>query len=348
MLKKQKSLCMNPIIEVKKASKKFVHAGKKLQALHEVSFQVEKGDIFGIIGQSGAGKSTLLRSLAKLETLSSGSLFVEGEEITFIKGKQLRQYYKKIGMIFQHFNLLSSRTIEDNIAYPLEISFLPKEKRQQRVDELLELVGLKHKKGAYPSRLSGGEKQRVGIARALANEPHILFCDEATSALDPKTTQEILHLLKTLNQRFGLTIVLITHEMDVIKHLCNKVAILEQGCLVEQGSVIDVFTAPKQSATHYFLQHTIHEIPDYFFKNASSKKRLVRLLFKGERANEPIIAELIKRFQVEANILLGWIDRLQGTTVGNLVIELSGEPQDLERGFSFLKERGVNYEELRR
>src|ERR1700722_3698666 len=242
------------IIELQSVSKTYQQNDKIIPALDQVSLSIECKDIYGIIGLSGAGKSTLIRCLARLVTPSSGKILFYGVDFASLDKNELRKFRKKTGMIFQHFNLLSSRTVAGNIAYPLEIAGVPKKEQEEWIDELLGLVGLKEKKDAYPSQLSGGEKQRVGIARALANRPDVLFCDEATSALDPKTTKEILKLLKNVHKKLGVTIVLITHEMEVIKQICNKVAVIEHGKIVEEGWVPDVFSDPKHSTTKHFLQ----------------------------------------------------------------------------------------------
>lgn len=335
---------MTTIIEIKKASKSYKHAEKTVHALQDVSLHVEAGDVYGIIGLSGAGKSTLIRALARLVTPSSGEILFHGKDLARMTKNDLRTYRKKMGMIFQHFNLLSSRTVAGNIAYPLEIIHMPKEEQNLRVDELLDLVGLKEKKEAYPSQLSGGEKQRVGIARALATHPEVVLCDEATSALDPKTTHEILNLLKTVNKKLGVTIVLITHEMEVIKQICNKVAVIEKGALVEEGLVSEVFADPQHVTTKNFLKNASHEIPIEFFKNPSPNKMLIRLKFKGKVAGEPIVSAIVRKFNVDVNILLGWIDRLQTLILGTLVIELTGTPEGIAGALSYLEEKDVNYE----
>jgi len=329
----------NTIIELQSVSKTYSHDRKIITALDNVSLIVECKDIYGIIGLSGAGKSTLIRCLASLITPSSGKILFHGTDFSNLNGKDLRNFRKKTGMIFQHFNLLSSRTVAENIAYPLEIANVSKEEQYERIDELLRLVGLIEKKNAYPAQLSGGEKQRVGIARALANQPEILLGDEATSALDPKTTKEILNLLKNVNKKLGVTIVLITHEMEVIKQICNKVAVIEQGKIVEEGLVTQVFSEPKHPTTKHFLQRTSHEIPAEFFKEASPNHKLLRLTFKGKVASEPLVSELVKKFNVDANILLGWIDRLQDLTLGTLIIELSGTPEGVKNALDFLQKR---------
>lgn len=319
------------------------YPGNPVPALQNVNLSIHKGDIFGLIGQSGAGKSSLIRCLASLIQPSSGAIFFHGRNIAFNQGKELRDYRKNIGMIFQHFNLLTSRTVTENVAFPLEVTGI---KDPARVDELLDLVGLSAKKNAYPLQLSGGEKQRVGIARALAGKPEILLCDEATSALDPKTTKEILDLLKEVNKTLGVTIFLITHEMEVIRRICNKVAVMDRGLIVEQGLVTDIFFNPTQSITKSFLQNSTHEIPEEFFKSVAPNRKLLRLTFKGKTAGEPHISRMIQNFQVEANILLGWVDNLQTNTIGNLVIELTGVPEKVEKGLAYLKEQGIVCEEL--
>lgn len=329
------------MIQIDSLSK--VYPGNPIPALNKVHLAIRKGDILGVIGPSGAGKSTLIRCLASLIEPSSGAIFFHGQNIAFNEGEDLRNYRQKIGMVFQHFNLLDSRTVSGNVELPLEIAG---NKDSSRIDELLEIVGLKDKKNSYPSQLSGGEKQRVGIARALANQPEILLCDEATSALDPKTTKEILDLLKDLNQKLGLTIFLITHEMEVIRRICNKVAVMERGEIVEQGLVADIFFSPKKAITKTFLQNATHEVPLEFFKEISPDRKLLRLTFKGKSAGEPNISRIIQMFHVEANILLGWVDNLQTGTIGNLVIELTGAPEAIEKSLSYLKDQGIICEVL--
>ena len=333
---------MNPIIQVVGLSKTY----RQTPALQDIGLVVEKGDIYGIIGLSGAGKSTLIRCLARLVRPTRGKILFRGTDIADKDGKELRDFRKQMGMIFQHFNLLSSRTAAENIAYPLEIANVPKPEIERRVDELLQMVSLSSKKGAYPSQLSGGEKQRIGIARALASHPQVLFCDEATSALDPRTTKEILELLKTVNKKLGVTIVLITHDMEVIKRICNRVAVIDQGKIVEEGPVAEVFADPEHPITKHFIQSTSHEIPIEFFKPPSPNRKLLRLRFKGKAAGEPLISLIVKKFQVEANILLGWIDKLQTTVIGTLIIELAGTPDGIAATLSFLTENAVHYEVL--
>ncbi|HSX12645.1 MAG TPA: ATP-binding cassette domain-containing protein [Rhabdochlamydiaceae bacterium] len=336
---------MAPLIEIIGLSKRYYRKKQTdVHALRHLNLTVEKGDIFGIIGQSGAGKSTLIRCLARLEKPSFGEILIHGQNICLLEGNELRKYYKSIGMIFQHFNLLSSRTAAENIAYPLEISGVDFDQRRKRVQELIALVGLEEQKEQYPAQLSGGQKQRVGIARALAADPEILFCDEATSSLDPKTTKEILTLLKKVQLKLGLTIVLITHQMEVIKQICNKVAVLERGEVKEAGTLAQIFVHPTHSTTKSFVQNTLHEIPSHFFKDIAPNKRLLHLHFKGEKADLPIISQLVRKFNVDANILLGWIDSLQTVTVGNLIIQLSGEPAHIEQALAYIKKLEIEYE----
>jgi D-methionine transport system ATP-binding protein len=332
------------IIEMQSVSKNYSHDNKIITALDCVSLIIEYKDIYGIIGLSGAGKSTLIRCLARLVKPTSGRILFHEIDFSNLDKDNLRILRKKMGMIFQHFNLLSSRTVAGNIAYPLEIANVPKEEQNKRIDELLGLVGLTEKKNAYPSRLSGGEKQRVGIARALANQPEVLLCDEATSALDPKTTKEILNLLKSINKKLGVTIILITHEMEIIKRICNKVAVIEHGKIVEEGLVAEIFSDPHHPTTKHFLQKSSHDIPSEFFKEPSPNRKLLRLTFKGKAAGEPVISELVRKFDVDANILLGWLDRLQNLTLGTLIIELCGTPEGIKNALSFLQEKDVHFE----
>lgn len=332
------------IIEITDISKTYQHADRAIDALRNITLAIAKGDIYGIIGVSGAGKSTLIRCMAKLIQPTSGKISFFNQDISHLTEKNLRNFRLKIGMIFQHFNLFSSRTVAENIAYPLEIAGIPKPARDQRVDELLGFVGLTSKKDVYPSSLSGGEKQRVGIARALGNHPEVLFCDEATSALDPKTTQEILDLLQTINKKMALTIVLITHDMEVIKKICNRVAVIEAGRIVEEGLVSQVFADPQHPTTKHFIQGTVHDIPEEFFKPPSVNRKLLRLRFKGTAASEPLIAQIVKKYHVDANILLGWIDHLQTTTVGTLIIELTGPAEGIAEALQYLAEKSVHVE----
>jgi len=333
-----------PKFEVLQVSKSYRSSGKTVTALHEANLSIASGDVYGIIGFSGAGKSTLLRCMASLIVPTSGQIFFDGIDLCQMDPKQLKEYRLQIGMIFQHFNLLSSRTVYENIAYPLEIAGIPAAEQAARIEELLQLVNLSEKRDVYPSFLSGGEKQRVGIARALANRPKVLFCDEATSALDPKTTKEILRLLQKINAQLGVTIVLITHEMDVIKQICNQVAVMEKGAIVEKGAVADLFSEPTHPATKQFIRSASHEIPPEFIHAPTPNRKLLKLLFKGQAVGEPIISEIVKKFDVNANILLGWIDRLRTVSIGFLVVELTGSPQNIQDSLRYFAEKKVHYE----
>lgn len=333
---------MSSLIEFQAVSKRYyLQRQKDVHALRHVNLKIEKGDVFGIIGLSGAGKTTLMRCLSTLEKPTFGQIFIGGEEITTLKESQLRPIRRKIGMIFQHFNLFSSRTVRENIAYPLEISGMPKEEIGLKVAELIHLVGLEEQKDAYPASLSGGQKQRVGIARALANAPEILLCDEATSALDPKTTGEILSLIKKLQRELNLTVVLITHQMEVVKAICNKVAVLERGELVEEGFLKEVCSEPKHPLTKQFLQKAVHELPQHLL---TGKGKVLHLHFVGGKAEKPVITQMVKQFQVDANILLGWIDAVQEVTIGNLIIEMSGDAT-LD-AIDYLRSQGLKVEEI--
>lgn len=336
-----------PILQTINLSKTFKKNDRTFIALEEINLTVDQGDIFGIIGLSGAGKSTLIRSIACLLKPTKGEIQFHQNNIVALKGQELRNYRKKIGMIFQHFNLLNSRNAADNIAYPLEIANFPKDAIKKRVEELLKLVGLYEKRNNHPFELSGGEKQRVGIARALARYPEILLCDEATSALDPKTTREILSLLKDINKKTGITILLITHQMEVIKQICNKIAVLEKGKIVEMGLTPDIFFHPAHPTTRKFLQISSHDLPEKFLNDSSPDKKLVLLRFKGEAASEPIISEMVKNFDIKANILLGWIDNIQMRFIGTLIIELAGPFERIEKALDYLKKKNVHWESLK-
>lgn len=341
------------MIEIKNLTKIFTAAEQQILALDDVSLTVEKGEIFGIIGLSGAGKSTLVRCVNMLERPTHGSISVEGQEITALDQKELRAARQKIGMIFQHFNLLSSRNVFDNIMFPLEIAQVPKDEARQRVHSLLEMVGLTDKTDVYPVQLSGGQKQRVGIARALANRPSLLLSDEATSALDPQTTRSILGLLRDINRRLNLTILLITHDMNVIKEVCDRVAVIDNSKIVEIGDVLEVFSSPKTPTSRSFIGSVINrEIPGELLHrpngdSGSMVTRLVRVSFIGASAGEPVISSMIRQYDVEANILYGNIDRVKDTPFGNLALELMGSPDMIDSGLAYLRNRGLEIEVLR-
>lgn len=339
------------MINLNAIEKTYPGSSGPVHALKGVSIQVGSGEIFGVIGKSGAGKSTLIRCINMLEKPTSGTVFVDGQELSAMSERDLREARKKIGMIFQHFNLLSSRTVYDNIAFPLELAGWDKKKIEEAVLPLLELVGLTEKRNQYPSQLSGGQKQRVGIARALASRPKVLLCDEATSALDPQTTQSILELLKSINQKLGLTIVLITHEMQVIKQICDRVAVIEDGLIIEQGPVIDLFAKPETTTTREFIRTIInYDLPDIFGNTKFSPVPLadsslvVRVSFLGEAAKDPIIASLIRQCNVDVSILFGNIDHIQSIPFGTLIIEVCGEAQQIQNGLQYLSARDLGVE----
>ncbi|UJF27985.1 methionine ABC transporter ATP-binding protein [Planococcus sp. 107-1] len=336
------------MIELKKLSKVFDTGKGSLTAVDHVDLSIGAGEIFGIIGYSGAGKSTLIRLLNGLEKPSDGSVVINGQNITAIKGNDLRKARQKVSMIFQHFNLLWSRTVKENIEFPLEIAGVPKSKRDARVLELVELVGLKGRENAYPSQLSGGQKQRVGIARALANEPEVLLCDEATSALDPQTTDSILELLVDINKRLGLTIVLITHEMHVIRKICHRVAVMEGGRVVELGDVLNVFQSPKEEITKRFVaQVTDTEDSQETIKNLRKlypTGELVKLVFVGDQTEQPILTQLIRKYPVDVNIVQGNIAHTQRGAYGTLILQMKGSAQEISEALTYLNAESVQTE----
>ncbi|HHU91792.1 MAG TPA: methionine ABC transporter ATP-binding protein [Halanaerobiaceae bacterium] len=335
------------MIEIKGLVKNYSTGQGLLHAVNGVDLKVREGEIFGIIGPSGAGKSTLIRTLNLLETPDAGSIKINGKEISTLRGKELRDFRRKIGMIFQHFNLLSSRTVRDNIAFPLEIAGIPVQEREKRVDRLMELVGLSAHADHYPSELSGGQKQRVGIARALANEPALLLSDEATSSLDPESTEATLELLRKIRDELNLTIVLITHEMDVIKKVCDRVAVLENGKIIEEGEVIDIFVNPRQELTRRFIKTVIdYSLPEGL-EDMVIKGDLVRVTFKGESTHQPLMSLLVKKFQIDANILYGRIDDIQGIPFGTLILELRPNGGSIDKALDFLREKGLAIEVLK-
>lgn len=342
------------MIELKNIQKVFDTASGNVHAVNDVTLNIEKGDIYGVIGFSGAGKSTLIRCINLLERPTSGQVIVDGKDLLQLNTKELRESRKKIGMIFQHFNLMRSRTVHDNVAFPLKGSGLSKNEIKEKVKNLLELVELSDKENAYPSQLSGGQKQRVAIARALANDPHVLLCDEATSALDPQTTQSILALLKSLNERLNLTIVLITHEMAVVKAICNKVAIMEHGKVVEKGTILEVFNNPQEQVTKNFINTTtsINKIFDMIetrdpLVSLDSDEVLLRLIYSSGSAEEPLMANLVKSYDVSFNIIFGNVEVLDGNPLGNLVIKLKGEKKNIDAAIHYTKEQGVKVEVLK-
>lgn len=336
------------MISITKVKKVFPSKQGQLKAVDDVSLDIKEGEIFGIIGYSGAGKSTLIRMLNGLELPTEGSITVAGREISKIKGHELRKARQEISMIFQHFNLLWSRTVSENIAFPLEIAGVKAPERLKRVNELIKLVGLEGRENAYPSQLSGGQKQRVGIARALANNPKVLLCDEATSALDPQTTDSILDLLVDINKRLGLTIVLITHEMHVIRKICHRVAVMESGRMVEIGSVLDVFKNPKQPITKRFVQQVTEpeeakETIEHMLKRYPSGV-IAQLTFIGDAADQPFISKLIRNSSIDITILQGKISQTQNGSYGTLFIHLEGSSEEVDEAVEFLRSQQVGVE----
>ena len=323
-----------------------------MPALKDISLTIEDGEIYGIIGLSGAGKSTLVRCINMLERPTAGTVEIDGQDLTKLDDSQLRKVRKNIGMIFQQFNLLSSATVYENVAFPLKVSGIDKETIRQKVEPLLEMVGLENKAKQYPSQLSGGQKQRVGIARALASDPKILLCDEATSALDPQTTQSILKLIKEINKNLNITVVIITHEMQVIKDICDKVAVIDHGIIAEKGPVIKVFTEPQQEITRDFISVLLSdELPSAFRNQPVSAvpiedgHLLMRLTFIGESADEPVIMRLIKKYDdIDVSILFGDLDQIQMVPYGRMIIGITGDIDKVKMAEEWLKEQELKVE----
>ena len=338
------------MIRFEHLSKTFQTKDGAFEALKDVSFEIEKGDIYGVIGYSGAGKSTLIRMVNALERPTSGKIFVEDKDIGSLSAKELRSLRKGIGMIFQQFNLLESKTIYDNVAIALKLNGTPKKDIEARVNELLEFVELSDKKSYYPGQLSGGQKQRVGIARALANNPSILLCDEATSALDPKTTDSILDLLKKINETLHITIVIITHEMNVIQKICNKVAVMDFGKVVETGSVIQVFSDPQSDIAKRFVGNLIHDvIPEPLvesIRRETRNSRLLRIKLENTDSTEPLLWDINRRFEVETNILYSTINVIQGIVVGIMLVLFIGSDEEIKKAERYILESNEEYKRL--
>lgn len=342
------------MITLQNISKTFIDGGKEVQAVKDVNLTIHDGDIFGIIGFSGAGKSTLVRCINLLERPTSGTVTVDDKEITALSAKELRKARKKIGMIFQHFNLMPSRTIFGNVAYPLKGSGLSKQEIADKVHNLLELVGISEKENAYPSQLSGGQKQRVAIARALANDPKILLCDEATSALDPQTTKSILKLLQKVNETLGITIVVITHEMDVVKEICNRVAVMDHGNVVEEGEVFSIFATPQNKVTRDFIKTTsnlqkIEELVEAGSPVVALKpgELIVRLSYIEKNASEPLISAVTEKFGIILNIIFADVEIVQNAPIGGTVAIVSGDKDKVEQALTYLKEKNVGVEVIK-
>lgn len=342
------------MIELTHISKDFASGGRTVHAVQDVSLSIGKGEIFGIIGFSGAGKSTLVRCINLLERPTSGSVTVDGKEMTALSARELRQARKKIGMIFQHFNLMPSRTVFGNVAYPLRGSGLSSEQIADKVHRLLELVGIGDKAEAYPKQLSGGQKQRVAIARALANDPNVLLCDEATSALDPQTTKAILRLLKNLNEKLGITVVIITHEMAVVKEICDRVAVMEHGRVVEQGEVFNVFADPRQEITRSFIHTTsnLRKIEELIEEDSpvvqlKPGELIVRLSYIQRNVSEPLISTVSRKFDIMLNIIFSDIAIVQNAPIGGTVAIISGEREQITQAIAYLIEKNVGVEVIK-
>jgi len=341
------------VISLTNVSKTFATKYGDVKAVNNIDVDIAEGEIFGIIGHSGAGKSTLIRCINLLETPTQGSVIVDGEDMTQLSNKALCEKRKKIGMIFQHFYLMPSRTVLQNVMLPLKGTDIAKAEKIKKAEDLLNLVGLSHRIHAYPSALSGGEKQRVAIARALANDPNVLLCDEATSALDPQTTKSILSLLKEVNAKLGITIVLITHEMAVIKEICDRVAVMEGGEIKEMGSVFDIFATPQSEVGKEFVASTnsLHKVYELIQNNSpltqlAPDEALVKLAFTANNAQDALLHEAAARFGVRTNIFFGNVEFIQGRPIGNLVVIAKGPPESIDSALEYLQENEVIVEVL--
>lgn len=338
------------IISFENLSKRYEKQGQTFVALDNVTFKVNKGDVYGLIGFSGAGKSTLLRMVNALETPTDGKVFVKGVDLTSLKEGKLREVRKGIGMIFQEFNLLETKTVFDNIAIPLVLRHESKQNIKSRVEELLKFVGLEDKAKALPGELSGGQKQRVGIARALATEPEILLCDEATSALDPDTTESILNLLARVNKELNVTILFVTHTIRVVQKLCNKVAILEHGKLVENGSVIDIFSKPKSTIAKRFVETIIpSKIPESIvaeLKKYEANYKVIRIFFHAEHATDDVIWQINAKLGVHTNVMFASVTELQGRVLSIITLQLTGNEGDFKKVEDYINSHGIAFEEV--
>lgn len=331
---------MEPMIQVENLCKSFFTKNGTVEAARNISFSIEKGEIFGIIGLSGAGKSTLVRCLNLLERPTSGSVWVNGKNLTELSERELRKERQNIGIIFQHFNLLMQRTALDNVCFPMEIVGISKKEARKKALEYLKIVGLEEKALSYPSQLSGGQKQRVAIARVLASDPEILLCDEATSALDPQTTKSILELIRKINKEYGITVVVITHEMSVVQEICNRVAVLERGVLVESGTVEELFRSPKTEAARRLVFSGRAQI------QKMNGKRLVRVTFKDKSSFEPVIANLVLTYRTPVNILYADTKNIGGSAEGEMILQLPEIEETAEKMIEYLRETNMGVEEL--
>lgn len=335
------------MIRLEQIYKTYVSGSKRITALDDINLEIAAGEVFGIIGRSGAGKSTLIRLLNLLERPSQGQVWLNDEQIDTLSESQLRVVRQKIGMVFQHFNLLQMRTVLDNVCFPLRLAGLNRKQQRERALEVLELVGLKDHVNKYPRQLSGGQQQRVGIARALANRPQLLLCDEATSALDPETTQSILRLLSDINKDLGITIVLITHSMDVIRTICDRVAVIEGGKLVEMGQVLDVFLHPQHEVTQSLLSESGLDADGWQDLAQHIEGRLLRLSFKGDSTSAPVLSQISRTFQMDLSILQGAVSRIKDTPYGQLVVAAKGDVSRWAEVEALLAQNGVDCEVLR-
>ena len=336
------------MIEFKNISKHYQLKGQTLRALDQINLQIPAGSIFGIIGYSGAGKSTLIRLINLLERPNAGQVIIHQKDFTALNARELRHERAHIGMIFQHFNLLQTKTVAANIEMPMKLLGWSKAEREKRLNELLEFIDLKHKKDAFPDELSGGQKQRVGIARALANHPKILLCDEATSALDPQTTKSVLELLKKINQEQGITIVMVTHEMDVIESVCDYVAVMEQGKVIETGSTLEIFSQPQHPTTKSFIQTVLQQqLPVNILHNLENQNQhsIYCLKFLGKSAQETVIQAVIKQFDISLNILFANMTEIDGAVIGQMFIQLLGDAAEIQNAIAFLESSGVQVEQ---
>lgn len=336
------------MIEFKNISKHYQLKGQTIRALDQINLQIPDGSIFGIIGYSGAGKSTLIRLINLLERPDEGQVIIQQKDFTALDARKLRQERANIGMIFQHFNLLQTKTVAANIEMPMRLLGYSKAEREKRLNELLDFINLKHKRDAFPDELSGGQKQRVGIARALANHPKILLCDEATSALDPQTTQSVLQLLKKINKEQGITIVMVTHEMDVIESVCDYVAVMEHGKVIETGSTLDIFSQPQHPTTQNFIQTVLQQqLPVNILNNLENQNHhsIYCLKFLGKSAQETVVQAVIKKFDLSLNILFANMTEIHGTVIGQMFIQLLGDPEVIQQAILFLENNGVQVEQ---
>ena len=329
-----------PVIEIKNLCKTFSTKDRTIEALEDISLTINEGEIYGIIGMSGAGKSTLVRCINYLEKPTSGTVIINGRDLSELNDKELRQVRHKVSMIFQHFNLLMQRNVRDNVRFPLEILGVSKAESEKKVAELLEIVGLSDKADSYPVQLSGGQKQRVAIARALASEPDILLCDEGTSALDPSTTDSILKLLKEINEKMNITIVMITHQMSVVEDICQKVAIIDKGHLVESGRVADVFTRPATDAARKLVYQTGDEVSEL------NTDRCIRIVFDGGSSYEPVIANMVLECRVPVNIIFANTKDIEGKAFGQIVLQLPDDEKQASKAIHYLRSRNLTVEEL--